>query len=792
MASKARQKEFQGTVLRALKQLSVEEVDEVKDLLELDEDVLEKIELENIKTGKELAKELLKLVSAEDFDYLLGLLRGVKRTDLVELLVQYSSQSDEPSSSTSTSQSKQGTENDDNGDLEMKSWSKKLYELHSIHKFSEALDHDRAEQAKQLALFYNFTHNQMKMMDVSKSGGMTHHEEFLKQLTEKDIAIAEMEDVLRNLEMEQARKILYKIKIRANCTRFVEISPSDMQEFGNYLIESPTNPSLKTWRHVAPELLGVKEIDDISASLAANTPLSAGSYVMKNLMSMGITAKELLKKLKEINESERRNYWTNELQDVLKEVIYQEILIERKARVRADEEIRWKEELDIERKQKEDKNLKRNDEEIIREKQRDKELKMRIEKEEEEEKRRVRRELEAKREKEDEERKKAENLSPVVALPSRPPPLRPSPAVCARPPPVPQRPSSPPSPPQPSNNPAPRTSLKGKLLMETVPINEGTLPSRRSYHLCFHDADAPCGERIFITWGCTGTTYHSGLHTYYTYIGKSTAVWSRENIKGKKPLGTYGAGGWYRNGKVVIVGGYHHTSGYSNDVYQLTFGSWKWSVRDTVGPKPSPRAFFAWWKYSNTFLLFGGQGPTPTDLLPGEEVDEFESGGSYNNQLFSLEYLNPPKWSHVATTGVPPSPRRYAGFTTIGTVGYLFGGRSEKQGHLNDLFTLDFVSKTWTPVQCSGDIPSPRSNCAMGVLGGKLFLCGGADREKILDECYSFDPNLKEWEKLKVANFQPRRGHTVTNVNDKKVVIFGGQDRNKKCTNTFWSVCLEE
>ena len=38
MASQALEKEFQGTVLRALKQLNVEEVDEVKDLLEIDGD----------------------------------------------------------------------------------------------------------------------------------------------------------------------------------------------------------------------------------------------------------------------------------------------------------------------------------------------------------------------------------------------------------------------------------------------------------------------------------------------------------------------------------------------------------------------------------------------------------------------------------------------------------------------------------------------------------------------------------------------------------------------------------
>jgi len=74
---------------------------------------------------------------------------------------------------------------------------------------------------------------------------------------------------------------------------------------------------------------------------------------------------------------------------------------------------------------------------------------------------------------------------------------------------------------------------------------------------------------------------------------------------------------------------------------------------------------------------------------------------------------------------------------------------------------------------------------------GNYFYVGGYNGQKTFDECYSFDLNIKEWEKVEVANFQPCCAHTVTNVSDEKVVIFGGLDRNAQFTNVFWSVTLQ-
>jgi len=94
-------------------------------------------------------------------------------------------------------------------------------------------------------------------------------------------------------------------------------------------------------------------------------------------------------------------------------------------------------------------------------------------------------------------------------------------------------------------------------------------------------------------------------------------------------------------------------------------------------------------------------------------------------------------WSHLRTSGTPPSPR--GGHTAIayGDCMYSFGGKSGRSP-FNDLCCLDLETAVWTGVKLSSTAPAPRCAHVCVVHSSSLYVFGGYDGRRYFDDCFEF------------------------------------------------------
>jgi N-acetylneuraminic acid mutarotase len=107
-----------------------------------------------------------------------------------------------------------------------------------------------------------------------------------------------------------------------------------------------------------------------------------------------------------------------------------------------------------------------------------------------------------------------------------------------------------------------------------------------------------------------------------------------------------------------------------------------------------------------------------------------------NNDLFIFD-LNDKIWRKPDVTGSKPDPRFSMGFTAASNgMLYVFGGFSnELSDCLNDLYSFNPNTNTWTLASSSADIsppPSPRQSMGFAALGNTLYVFGGHNFGKCL------------------------------------------------------------
>lgn len=129
-----------------------------------------------------------------------------------------------------------------------------------------------------------------------------------------------------------------------------------------------------------------------------------------------------------------------------------------------------------------------------------------------------------------------------------------------------------------------------------------------------------------------------------------------------------------------------------------------------------------------------------------------------------------------------PGPRAAHSCNLVGTKLYVFGGWNGKKG-LNDLHRLDVLTMEWDTPVVTGTPPTTRNNHATFVVGTRLYVHGGHDGSKWLADLHMLDTETNEWSIPVVAGTPPsaRACHTTTLL-ARKVYMFGGYD-GTKCFN---------
>jgi len=287
---------------------------------------------------------------------------------------------------------------------------------------------------------------------------------------------------------------------------------------------------------------------------------------------------------------------------------------------------------------------------------------------------------------------------------------------------------------------------------EAQPV--GDTPSARCYQGMVYDSES---DQILVFGGFDGV---ESLGDTWVY-DPATERWGDLEAQGEgQPLADKQIAAAYAAAEQLVVSFDGTTWGY--DVVQNS-----WSALGPKGAKLKPArqgCCMAVDQRSGVVVLFGG-----TDNLR-----------SYNETWVYDPSTN--WWGRVEIEGDIPKGRSDASMVYDPGTGLmvLFGGVDSDFTCLNDMWTFDIETSTWTRVVANTRVPMARSAHAMAYDGhsGEVILFGGIDSQFVCyNDTWAYDVAENSWKELMPtgANPQPRcRMQLVYASAVDKLVLFGG------------------
>ncbi|XP_062503379.1 uncharacterized protein LOC134180277 isoform X2 [Corticium candelabrum] len=186
-------------------------------------------------------------------------------------------------------------------------------------------------------------------------------------------------------------------------------------------------------------------------------------------------------------------------------------------------------------------------------------------------------------------------------------------------------------------------------------------------------------------------------------------------------------------------------------------------------------------------------------------VSEFHS----RLNVLSVNMISGVWHAYTAATPDTPTPCTGACSAVSNNTIYSHGGRTSWSPlrRSEEMYKLNIEEMRWRRVETKGTKPAGRNAAAMCSVNGKLLMMGGhgsislnklhpqaeykKDTGKLGEgrnnELWSFELESGCWSPVCVTGSKPspRDGHTLTAVDEKRVLLFGGYD-GRKCLNDLW------
>ncbi|XP_075479254.1 uncharacterized protein LOC142520139 [Primulina tabacum] len=137
-------------------------------------------------------------------------------------------------------------------------------------------------------------------------------------------------------------------------------------------------------------------------------------------------------------------------------------------------------------------------------------------------------------------------------------------------------------------------------------------------------------------------------------------------------------------------------------------------------------------------------------------------------------------WSEPVMNGMPPTPRDSHSCTTVGESLFVFGGTDGRRP-LNDLHILDTSTNSWITPSVRGDGPEAREGHCAALIGKRLFIFGGCGKSEnnqiYYDDLYILNTETFSWKSVVPSGTPPskRDSHTCSSWG-KKIIVIGGED----------------
>ncbi|XP_010558261.1 PREDICTED: acyl-CoA-binding domain-containing protein 4 isoform X2 [Tarenaya hassleriana] len=141
----------------------------------------------------------------------------------------------------------------------------------------------------------------------------------------------------------------------------------------------------------------------------------------------------------------------------------------------------------------------------------------------------------------------------------------------------------------------------------------------------------------------------------------------------------------------------------------------------------------------------------------------------------------------IDASGRIPVSRGGHSITLVGSRVFVFGGEDRNRKLLNDLHVLDLETMTWDVVETMQPPPAPRFDHAAAAYSERyLLIFGGCSHSIFFNDLHVLDLQTMEWSQPHVQGdtVTPRAGHAGTTIDDNWYIV-GGGDNSNGCLETL-------
>ena len=295
---------------------------------------------------------------------------------------------------------------------------------------------------------------------------------------------------------------------------------------------------------------------------------------------------------------------------------------------------------------------------------------------------------------------------------------------------------------------------------------------------------------LYIFGGHDGGVYRNDL----LVLNLETRAWLLDlETSGEGPSPRDAHAAIVHNEGMYVFGGYD-SKRYLNDFHRFDFGTSAWSSVSFGGGAPSPRGGHTAVVHAGEMLVFGGC-----------------DGWNYFNDLYKFSFeteqcmhvrdsnsgvctraLIVPRFAvpraaglPVRVTGTAPGARSAPATVVHESSMFVFGGYDGGRS-LNDLFRFDLGSCEWAQVRVTGVPPTPRGGHTAVVHGGAMYAFGGKSGRSPFNDLHAFNFEGAKWESVNVGTHMPapRCAHTCV-VHGSSLFVFGGYDGRRYFDDCF-------